>query len=59
MLHGVFRRLFRVLKYSSVVFSTQYAVFLVTRAMLNDQQTKRDMSVVEKLNKKKDDENER
>lgn len=55
MLH----KLFRILKYSSVVFCAQYAVFLVTRAILNDQKTKRDMSVVEKLYKKKDDENER
>lgn len=50
---------FRVLKYSSVIFSAQYAVYLVTNAIMKHQRTKRDMSVVDKLNKKREEEEQR
>ena len=49
----------RVLKYSSVVLSAQYAVFLVTCAILKRQKAKLDMSVLRKLNKKDEEEHER
>ena len=52
-------RVFSVLKYTVVILGAQYAIFFVASTILKKQKPNRAMSVVDKLNKRKENENER
>lgn len=50
---------FIVLKYATAIVSAQCAAFICAIATVKHRQTKRDMSVLKKLNKKQEDDPER
>lgn len=52
-------RVFSVLKYSAVILGAQYVIFFVASTILKKKKPNRAMSVVDKLNKKKENDNER
>lgn len=51
-------RVFSVLKYCAVILGAQYVIFFVASTILKKKKPNRAMSVVDKLNKKKENDNE-